>query len=98
DRNVTGVQTCALPICLQVAAGVGEHAQVVVAQPPGWELLQQLRPWGAGHVGRWRKGRVCVRERIGTALGEQPVPGVLPGPEGAGDRKSVVEGEEGGGG
>src|SRR5699024_11580210 len=50
DRNVTGVQTCALPICGQVAAGE--------LTGPGWSVedralragaLQLVEAWEGGH-------------------------------------------------
>src|SRR5699024_12002669 len=41
DRNVTGVQTCALPILVGGAAGRARHVQQVVV-PEGFEVGDQL--------------------------------------------------------
>src|SRR5699024_11833704 len=93
-RNVTGVQTCALPICIEDgrhaqplvgvdAAGGGLH-QVLVAT--GFDAQQRAAPGAAIQRGE----EVSGRRRIAADVPQ--VVEVLQQLRG-GDRKSVVEGK-----
>src|SRR5699024_11241920 len=46
-RNVTGVQTCALPICGTAGAGPGPgHGAGSTELPAGPGAVRRVRPWG----------------------------------------------------
>src|SRR5207249_6194456 len=77
DRNVTGVQTCALPISLKPLA-VGQRFQrgLIVALDRGLlsgHELQQGGPRRRRHRGLYRGarqiGRASCRERVWSAVG-----------------------------
>src|SRR5690606_40324791 len=98
DFHVTGVQTCALPICkrwryvgvfgpeLMACAAL---VQVGVARQSFWAVWE--RPGGDG------AGRLLERTRLRRG-GVRLAPGRLEVDDVAADRKSVVEGKRGDGG
>src|SRR5207249_7859388 len=76
DRNVTGVQTCALPICFgvphsrRVIARSGDHFTAVLTK------LAEEDGAGVCHGGRERLaqiGRASCRERVEVAVGDAAV-------------------------
>src|SRR5699024_12159975 len=83
DRNVTGVQTCALPIWAAASSAAGRQA----ATSPG-------RCEDAAQMGPARPGRVPATARHAAGLADLTAHGVLPRRDHPAvrrrDRKSVV--------
>src|SRR5699024_11745609 len=88
DRNVTGVQTCALPISVAFEAGKPLSIETVQLEgPKEGEVLVEVKATGICHTDAF------------TLSGDDPegeFPAIL-GHEGA-DRKSVVQGKSEAGG
>src|SRR5207249_8806507 len=90
DRNVTGVQTCALPICLREADLVARLAEAMpvhsplISRPDHAPTVPDAQAGGHGAPSAWatRSSRApAVAEQAGGSGAAQPV-----------DRKSVVQG------